>query len=260
MGGTPSDSDATFKPTQYSATFLSLPPLRPVDIKEIMEAEGSEVSQCYNKNKDFWHAIGIVPRYLEQVIRKYKEILPHRKSDEENISTVFKTLTWMIIEQYEYDSTNGYLVELALRTLSGLSTPNDAILEKYIQRGKVYINNGVVGLPLLVIDMLATKTSYIPRNAVADFITPHQNQWETFEKMCLKTMTARFNIIDNSKRVKLSQLFKGAHFAKTIGQISLGNTSVNWCVYSCVNSKISLKNGKANSNIARIDHRSCDED
>ncbi|KAF0977120.1 hypothetical protein FDP41_003773 [Naegleria fowleri] len=102
-----------------------------------------------------------------------------------------------VMQQYSDNLTDEYLGELALNTISGLKRKKDEKLITYIREGKVYIDvYGFIGVPLVVIDVLANKLNYIPKHVVSDFITvSNKSLWEKFEELCLKTMTARLNVL-----------------------------------------------------------------
>ncbi|KAG2374534.1 hypothetical protein C9374_010818 [Naegleria lovaniensis] len=265
FAGTLNENDAKMEPTQYTPATLPLPSLRSIDIQEIMQDLG--LSALYERNREFWNAIGVVPRHLQWALEGYdvkKQELQNMVdifNEDTVISSIYYNVTNTVQRQYGSDlqKPTDYFVELALRTLSGLSeTEQDDRITKYIREGKVYDTNDFVGLPLVVIDILATKKDCIPKQVVTDFITATSKKprWEIFEEVCIKTMTARFNVlytVNKSTTVPFSRLFKGAHFAK-MGRILLETTNDEWFRYCCLDSKISDSNGNANNELLTLNH------
>ncbi|KAF0978641.1 hypothetical protein FDP41_002461 [Naegleria fowleri] len=250
FGGTLNENDAKINPTDYTPATLPLPSLRSIDIKEIMQEMG--LLALYERNREFWNAIGVVPRHLQWAIEVYNKkqelrIMVDIFNEDTVISNIYCNVTNIVQMQYGSDLENptDYFVELALRTLSGLNQTKDDRLTKYILEGKIYSSDGFIGLPLVVIDILATKKDYIPKHVVSDFITATSKKprWEIFEEMCIKTMTARFNVlftINRSREVLFSGLFKGAHFKINTGFILLKTpTNLSWFIYGCLNDHIS---------------------
>ncbi|KAF0974100.1 hypothetical protein FDP41_006710 [Naegleria fowleri] len=111
------------EPTQYTPATLRLPLLRSIDIKEIMQEMG--LLALYERNREFWNAIGVVPRHLQLALEGYEKKELKTLVDMDNadtvISTMYHIVTKAVQRQYESDLENptNYFVELALRMLSG---------------------------------------------------------------------------------------------------------------------------------------------
>ena len=244
FGGTLTESDAKMEPTQYTPTQLSLPLLRPVDIKEIMS--DVDLSKLYEgAYREFWNAIGIVPRHLQWTVGyNVTELQSIAVNDDTVKSTFYTNVASIVKKQYCNYLQDSCMGELAMRTISGLKKYNtDERIIKYIKEGNIYCDdNGFIGIPLVVIDVLSTTMDFIPKNVVSDFImVSNKPLWERFEELCLKTMTARFNVlfsISNSKEVEFSKLFQGAHFKSSLDSISLETRNSSWFEYSCLDEKI----------------------
>nr|CAG4708495.1 unnamed protein product [Naegleria fowleri] len=175
---------------------LSLPSLRPMDIAEIMADMG--LSKLYEgRYKEFWDMIGIILRHLEWALGNVEKLKRLEWNDETMRSIMYANVITTVMQQYSDNLTDEYLGELALNTISGLKRKKDEKLITYIREGKVYIDvYGFIGVPLVVIDVLANKLNYIPKHVVSDFITvSNKSLWEKFEELCLKTMTARLNVL-----------------------------------------------------------------
>nr|CAG4714418.1 unnamed protein product [Naegleria fowleri] len=254
FGGTLTESDAKMEPTQYTPVHLSLPSLRPMDIAEIMADMG--LSKLYEgRYKEFWDMIGIIPRHLDWALGNDVEKLKRLEFNDETVrSTIYSNVTTTVIRQYSVNSADEYFGELALNTISGLKRKKDEKLITYISEGRVYIDdNGFIGVPLVVIDILANKLNYIPKHVVSDFITvSNKPLWEKFEELCLKTMTARLNVLytlNHSKEVQFSELFRGAYFKSDLGFISLKSFNAMWFYYDCLNEKISSRDENENEKL-----------
>ncbi|KAL9653787.1 hypothetical protein ABK040_012848 [Willaertia magna] len=258
FAGTLSESDVKMEPTQYTPVHLALPSLRPIDITEIMADMG--LSTLYEgEYKDFWNMIGIVPRHLEWALGNDTEKLKTLVLNDEVVkSTIYINIVNTVMKQYHHNLYDDYYGKLALDTLSGLKQKlnEDEKLTKYIKEGRVYLDdNGLIGIPLVVIDVLSTKMNYIPKGVVSDFITVSNKPLrERFEELFLKTMTARFNVLYTTRcvdKVLFSELFKGAHYKSGLGCISLLTANSSWFEYDILDAKIS-KNKDENNDL--IDH------
>ncbi|KAL9641712.1 hypothetical protein ABK040_007390 [Willaertia magna] len=253
FGGTFVEFDVKMEPTQYTPAPLALPSLRPIDIEAIMNDMG--LSELYTGNyREFWNAIGIVPRHLEWALgndgKQLKSLIV--LNDETVRTIIYANVVNIVKKQYHNNLYDDYFGELALKTISGLKYNKDQRLNEYISEGKVY-DDGFIGIPLVVIDILATKMEYIPKCVVSDFITAsNKSLWEKFEELCIKTMTARFNVlytINRSEKVQFSELFKGAHFKTDLGYMSLKTTNSSWFKYECLETFLSSNSKEENEGI-----------
>ncbi|KAL9656775.1 hypothetical protein ABK040_004312, partial [Willaertia magna] len=254
FGGTFVESDVKMEPTQYTPAPLALPSLRPIDIEAIMNDMG--LSELYTgRYREFWNAIGIVPRHLEWALGNDGKQLKSLVLNDETVRTIiYANVVNIVKKQYHNNLYDDYFGELALKTISGLKYNKDQRLNEYISEGKVYENDdGFIGIPLVVIDILATNMEYMPKCVVSDFITASNKPlWEKFEELCLKTMTARFNVLytkNHSEKVQFSELFKGAHFKSDLGFMSLKTTNSSWFKYECLDIFLSSNNKERNEEI-----------
>lgn len=234
---------------QYLSAQLLLPPLRPIDIEEIMTDVG--LLELYKgKYREFWNAIGMIPRHLEWALGNAAQELKSMTVNDETVqTTIYANVVKTIKSQYFKNFDDQYFGELALRTISRLKIEKDEKPNVYVREGKVYYTDGLahcfclIGVPLVVIDVLATKMNFIPKLVVSDFITESNKPLgERFEELCLKTMTARFNVLftlNHSQEVRFIELFKWAHCRCDLGFIPLRTSNSSWFKYDCLNDHLS---------------------
>ncbi|KAL9655572.1 hypothetical protein ABK040_002239 [Willaertia magna] len=215
FGGTLTEKDAKFEPTQYTSKQIPLPSLRPEDIETIMKKE--KVDNLYTqKYKYFWDLIGAIPRHLEWAIEEAKSTL--NIPVETRISTIYTNVSKRINNYYMCLDYRGVIENLALITLSGfkfepLHIPYLKEINKLVSRGLVYKKDTHIGVPPTIIDQLSNDFKYIPNNLLTNFIIQSKKEdCDIFEELSLKTLTCRLNyfvVVRGIKNFSVGELFKG---------------------------------------------------
>ncbi|KAL9653108.1 hypothetical protein ABK040_006326 [Willaertia magna] len=254
FAGTLISSDTPFVPTDYYPITLDLPVLTKDNIIEILEEEGIKVDE---KSKTFWGVVGIVPRHLQWAIRYYNKPL-NIFTKESILSNVYMNVLAKTLEHYMPTDSLAITRELKYLshlTLSGFESkvfsnfkkhqelsPN---IEKLVSEGKIYRYGTHTLLPLIIINAIEHMCG-VPPNFLSDFIVMSKvPDWEKFERICLKTLTCRFNMcyyFENKRVESIKTLFAGA-----LIPISLASTEIKvlWGdLFSFEEANISVSNLK----------------